>query len=507
MNNNNINSDNNDIYYEFQSILNFSKIYKLNLLLLNNSKNSEINQTKYLQIISSIFPSKNNKFSSLFNLIFSRFKSLKCDVINEENIYYITKISDENTINIYNLCCALIIFTKKDFEHKLKYFFILSDLDSDNLINEFELIKLIQTLNILFCEEICTVKTESTILAQSLIEIKIKEILNLILYEPANLKKIFLKDFYIDFQTLLNRISKINNYKFILFPSYVNMKKCLETKRNEKKIVINKFLKNDFFKINSDLSRNVKLNKNYLLDVYTKNEIRDFSENEILKNNRNLSVEIKNKKLFSPNKKNNSFYNKKHSNINIIKNNDNNHKNNNKIKYELNKFKNIKKYSFPQKLKLSKNISNINYSKIFNNEITPGIIEFKEDKIPRIFSLPSMLNKTKLKDYNQNIQIQTRNKNKKNFNYKTFDEIINDISNEEEKSKNYIYNINNNSYNKKKLMGLKKVFDGIVFDKNYTKKIFLPKKIENLHLKKFEIISKMFENKKKKNIFSSENFH
>ena len=56
-------------------------------------------------------------------------------------------------------------------------------------------------------------------------------------------------------------------------------------------------------------------------------------------------------------------------------------------------------------------------------------------------------------------------------------------------------------------MGLKKVFDGIVFDKNYTKKIFLPKKIENLHLKKFEIISKMFENKKKKNIFSSENFH
>ena len=392
MNNNNINSDNNDIYYEFQSILNFSKIYKLNLLLLNNSKNSEINQTKYLQIISSIFPSKNNKFNSLFNLIFSRFKSLKCDVINEENIYYITKISDENTINIYNLCCALIIFTKKDFEHKLKYFFILSDLDSDNLINEFELIKLIQTLNILFCEEICTVKTESTILAQSLIEIKIKEILNLILYEPANLKKIFLKDFYIDFQTLLNRISKINNYKFILFPSYVNMKKCLETKRNEKKIVINKFLKNDFFKINSDLSRNVKLNKNYLLDVYTKNEIRDFSENEILKNNRNLSVEIKNKKLFSPNKKNNSFYNKKHSNINIIKNNDNNHKNNNKIKYELNKFKNIKKYSFPQKLKLSKNISNINYSKIFNNEITPGIIEFKEDKIQRIFSLPSILN-------------------------------------------------------------------------------------------------------------------
>ncbi len=292
MNNNNINSDNDDIYYEFQSTLNFSKIYKLNLLLLNNSKNSEINQTKYLQLINSIFPSKNNKFNTLFNLIFSRFKSLKCDLINEQNTYYITKISDENTINIYNLCCALIIFIKKDFEHKLKYLFKLSDLDSDNLINEFELIKLIQTLNILFCEEICTIKTESTILAQSLIEIKIKEILNLILYEPANLKKIFLKDFYIDFQTLLNRISKINNYKFILFPCFVNMKKCLNTKRNEKKIVINKFLKNDFFKINSDLSRNVKLNKNYLINIYTKNEIKIFNENEneLKKNNYDIQI-------------------------------------------------------------------------------------------------------------------------------------------------------------------------------------------------------------------------
>ena len=508
MNNNNINSDNDDIYYEFQSTLNFSKVYKLNLLLLNNSKNSEINQTKYLQLINSIFPSKNNKFNTLFNLIFSRFKSLKCDLINEQNTYYITKISDENTINIYNLCCALIIFIKKDFEHKLKYLFKLSDLDSDNLINEFELIKLIQTLNILFCEEICTIKTESTILAQSLIEIKIKEILNLILYEPANLKKIFLKDFYIDFQTLLNRISKIDNYKFILFPCFVNMKKCLNTKRKEKKIVINKFLKNDFFKINSDLSRNVKLNKNYLLDVYTKNEIRTFNENEteLKKNNRNLSVEIKNKKIFSTSKnKNNSFYNKneknKNSNSIFIKENKNNNKNNNN---EFNKFKNIKKYSFPKKIKLTKNISNINYSKIFNNEITPGIIEFKEDKIPRIFSLPSMLNKTKIKKYNNNIQ--TRNKNK-NFNYKTFDEIMIDISNEEEKNKNYFYNISiHNYYNKKKLMGLKKVFDGIVSDKNYTKNLFMPKKIENLHLKKFEIISKMFENKKKRNIFSAEKF-
>ena len=54
MNNNNISSDNDDIYYEFQSTLNFSKIYKLNLLLLNNSKNSEINQTKYLHLINLI---------------------------------------------------------------------------------------------------------------------------------------------------------------------------------------------------------------------------------------------------------------------------------------------------------------------------------------------------------------------------------------------------------------------------------------------------------------------
>ena len=62
----------------------------------------------------------------------------------------------------------------------------MSDLDSDNLINEFELIKLIQTLNTIFCEEISTIKFESTILSQSLIEIKINEIINLILYEPGN---------------------------------------------------------------------------------------------------------------------------------------------------------------------------------------------------------------------------------------------------------------------------------------------------------------------------------
>ena len=114
-----------------------------------------------------------------------------------------------------------------------------------------------------------------------------------------------------------------------------------------------------------------------------------------------------------------------------------------------------------------------------------------------------MLNKTKLKKYNN---IQTRNK-KKNFNYKTFDEIMIDISNEEDKNKNYFFNISiHNYYNKKKLMGLKKVFDGIVSDKNYAKNLFMPKKIENLHLKKFEIISKMFENKKKRNIFSAEKF-
>ena len=46
MNNNNINSDNDDNFYEFQSTLNFSKIYKINLLLLNLKK--LWNQKKYL---------------------------------------------------------------------------------------------------------------------------------------------------------------------------------------------------------------------------------------------------------------------------------------------------------------------------------------------------------------------------------------------------------------------------------------------------------------------------
>ena len=77
---------------------------------------------------------------------------------------------------------------------------------------------------------------------------------------PGELNKLFAEERFVNFEQFFNAVEKIPNYKFIIFPLFVNFKKCLLTVKKEKDFEVN--LKNygDFSKISNDIISGVKAN-------------------------------------------------------------------------------------------------------------------------------------------------------------------------------------------------------------------------------------------------------
>ena len=460
------------IYNSFQNNLSPEKIIFLSKKLGESNKLIS-SYHFYKNAMNIVFENSNNIYSSIIDKIFTRFKQINLISTSYKETLYINNIKEKEYINNYEICVALSIFIKTTFEKKINLLFNLTDKDSDGLINLDELFTLIKTVNIIFSCEITPMEMNSIILNQSIINIKVKQILNLLLYEPGELLKNFKDNFYIDFGSLMNGMKKIIGYKFKIIPNFVNFKKSLNIERKEKKIIVKKNLKDEFLNVNNSI-------KNYINKKNNKNE--NINNNLLSENKSSFSmVNIFNKKKYY--NINDDFekerLKKRYGTIKIFKTNQqfnciNNISNNNLLNNDNN---NIKMKSLLSTRKTFKSLSkknihdynnnkskkkfltlDVNYNKIINNEIQPGLIEIYDNnnnnnvnnnknsinnssvsfklgkKIKTKLSKHFNTNKTKIElNRNKSLKSIYSNNNNNINNYKSYEEVLNDIKCEKKK--------------------------------------------------------------------------
>ena len=280
--NNKINFSIPDIYFEeFLNSITENRIKNLYLKLRLYESKGFITHDKYLQSMKEIFDdpikeqikTKDKEINyntntnidintmeeiinEIYELYFLRFREIKCIIKNNKTVFYLTDFKPENYINSYHVICSLTIFLKSCFENKIRLLFNFTDIDEDGFLNEYEIILMITTCNFLFCEEGNIINTNSSILAQSLTNYKVNDILKELLYEPGNLYLILEEEKYINFDSLYRSIKLIKDYKYRIIPYYINLKQCLNNIKKEKVIKINDKYKYDFIKISSSLVGN-----------------------------------------------------------------------------------------------------------------------------------------------------------------------------------------------------------------------------------------------------------
>lgn len=148
----------------------------------------------------SALNTQDKDFDPVFDLIFKRFKSVKYDIKSEsvkcenttnnlhtktnleKDIYYVNDIGqEEKEIDVYEIAIALSIYIKCDFKEKIKLLFDITDVDEDGYINETEIRYMITTVNFIFSDEESLIGSNSTIVNQSLANIKSQQIFNKIM--------------------------------------------------------------------------------------------------------------------------------------------------------------------------------------------------------------------------------------------------------------------------------------------------------------------------------------
>ena len=205
--------------------------------------------------------------------------------------------------------------------------FYITDSDLDGLISEKEVKKLIFTIYQIFSEESTQFSSESSLIQQSLSTLKANKVYYEIMYgqgklfEKLNIKK------YINFYEFYEAISKINNYKYEIIPTFIDIKKCLLSKRNELKIEMNLKNRNDFSKISNELINKANLNlfnnssfpNNFLKKCFDLKKIK--KKKEISFRDKNMNIIKGKEKLLK--KRNNNSYNEKKINYrnSLLKNN------------------------------------------------------------------------------------------------------------------------------------------------------------------------------------------
>ena len=536
---NNKNLDNifiSDNYFNsFQRSLTEEKIKKLYLQLKQYEKKGYVIYTRYLISMKAIFDqelqtsknqdivnsqdnsilsesensekSKQNFYDELYDLIFKRFREIKCIIKNNKNIFYLTDFKKENYINSYNLVCALSIFLISCFENKIKLLFNLSDVDEDGYLNKKEIELMIVTINQLFGEEVSTINTNSSILSQSLTNIKVNNILYELLYGEGNLyNKIVEEKNYITFDKFYECIKNIKNYKYKIIPCYVNFKDCLYSHRKEKMINVREKYKRDFIDISSALV--LEMNKNINSENCKKFSLSNLNEVIVpIKINKNEYVkkESKFKKLkinpsperFRRNIKNRELFLKSDKslkelmkNSTIFDENRENNKNkaNSVINEENSSRKNVSfQYAFQA-----------NFSDIKNIEVEPGIIKFLPNEIAKNDSNKNNIklshkSPSKRKKLN-NISLSV-NKNKEIKLFQSVNKIVE--NNEEENDINlikYSYDkskIKNNNINFKNINSLECLIpknvgnfsSGSIFHLNHSNSTYLKKRKNNVFKK------------------------
>lgn len=395
-----------EAFDEFQSMITPDKIYEFyeeTKIFTGKSKfketNHKINKLNFIFICQNIFSSsKNIYFNDIYDLIFERFKEKKCIFkINKtppQNTYCLSDIISTEKIELFVVEIFFCCLMKTEFRKKIETLFYIADSDSDGLINEREIKKLVLTTNKLFCEESSEYFSGSTLIQQSLSNLKAKKALANLLYEPE-LKKQLWDNKYISFDVFYNSLIKIDNYKYNIIPTFINLKKCLLTKRKEIEFEMNKKCKKDFLKISYELiNKNNSLNnvKNLLKKCFDpkknikkkKNdplkEIKGKKEKERDKKIKKI-IQIKNEEIMekAPYDQVNSFYYKnkiyslsenKIKDIKDINNNDNTNIYNNDSK-NLNKNNNILKAVKTEEFNINNNNIKKEKSQTYYNNFYP----------------------------------------------------------------------------------------------------------------------------------------
>ena len=255
----------------------------------------KVSHKKFMNLMNEIF-NDSYIYQSLYELIFSRFKLMKCSVLSHKEKSFMTKIISEDEISAYEICCALAIFIKCEFKEKMKLLFDLTDIDEDGFLNEEEIIRFITTLNYLFCHEEKPIPVSSTIINQSLANIKIKESLDMLMHEPGELKKLLNSEIYIDFEMFYERLTKIPFYKFKVIPCFVNFRTCLNVDKQEQNIVVTKRIRDDFVKVSNELLTSIKLTPNENQDLKFKYPSRKLPNKELNDNTNNNTHTNSNRK-------------------------------------------------------------------------------------------------------------------------------------------------------------------------------------------------------------------
>ena len=328
-----------ETFDEFQSMITPEKIFEFSnesKVYTEKSKFNEsshkINKQNFIFICQKIFQSsKNTNFNGIYDLIFERFKEKKCvfttNISQSPKIYSLSYIISTEKIELYVVELFFCCIMQSQFKKKIETMFYISDLDDDGLINEREIKRIILTTNKLFCEESSEYFSDSTLIQQSLSSLKAKKALHKLLYSQGELEKKFLICKYISFDEFYDSLIKIENYKYDVIPTFINLKKCLLTKRNEIEFDMNKKCKKDFLKISYELiNKNNNLNniRNILKKCFDKKiikkkmkidplkEIKEKKEKEREKKLKRM-IQIKKKEYMEkiPYKTNSSFYKNK----------------------------------------------------------------------------------------------------------------------------------------------------------------------------------------------------
>lgn len=134
--------------------------------------------------MKAVFSSTKFDFEHTFDLIFKRFRLTKYELKQSnrsDTYYYINGFSTEDKeIDVYELIIALCIYYNCDYEEKMRVIFDVTDVDMDGLINQREISKLITTVHSIFADEISPLGTSSSLVNQSLANLKASQILEMI---------------------------------------------------------------------------------------------------------------------------------------------------------------------------------------------------------------------------------------------------------------------------------------------------------------------------------------
>ena len=364
------NENKNDIpdiaFNEFQSVITQEKIFefyeetKIFTENLNFKENShKINKSNFMFICQNIFSSSNNKyFNDIYGLIFERLKEKKCvftmNSTYSKNIYSLLDIISTEKIQLYVFEIFLCCIMQTEFRKKLETMFYITDADNDGLINENEIKKIVLTTNKIFCEESSEYFSGSTLIQQSLSSLKANKALDTLLYGQSELRKKFWISKYLTFEEFYDSLIKIENYKYSIIPTFINLKKCLLSKRKEIEFNMSKDYRKDFLKISYELinkSNNIIFTRNILKKCFDQKKIKKKKKVDPLKEIKakkerekemkiKRMIQIKKKEFIGKKSETSSFFFKKK----LVDINENENKNNNDIDYNDSKKFNISKF-------------------------------------------------------------------------------------------------------------------------------------------------------------------